>query len=75
MDQFLWKGSPNPTLVQWIGAWIVGLFFVLAGAAFLVLAVSDRSLVMMIIALGLLVVGVRIVTNGLRMRKPKTKPK
>ena len=28
VDEFLWKGSPNPTLIQRIAAWLFGLVFI-----------------------------------------------
>ncbi len=31
VDAFFWRGSPNPTLVQRIAAWLFGLVFVTMG--------------------------------------------
>src|SRR5579862_9565643 len=38
VDEFLWKGSPNPTVIQRIAAWIFGLTFI--GMAFALLALA-----------------------------------
>ena len=71
VDVFLWRGSPNPPLVQRIGAWMLGLLFMGFGLAFLYLAREDRhgdglifSLVVGLIALASFLVGVRIFRNG-----------
>ena len=42
VDVFLWRGSPNPTRVQRIGAWIIGLLTIGVGIGFLYLAVKAR---------------------------------
>jgi hypothetical protein len=42
VDLFLWKGSPNPGLVQRIAAWIFGLAFMGFGGEFLYYAVEER---------------------------------
>jgi hypothetical protein len=41
VDKFLWKGSPNPTRIQRIGAWIAGITFMGLGLAFFFLASMD----------------------------------
>jgi hypothetical protein len=38
VDLFLWKGSPNPRLVQRIGAWMIGLWLIGIGMLFMSLA-------------------------------------
>jgi len=43
VDAFLWKGFPNPTLVQRIGAWLFGLLFMAYGLVLLGLAVHFRN--------------------------------
>jgi hypothetical protein len=35
VDVFLWRGSPDPTIVQRIAAWMIGLFLVSIGLGFL----------------------------------------
>ncbi len=40
--EFLWKGSPDATLIQRMGAWILGLFFILIGVGFAITG-SEQS--------------------------------
>ena len=35
VDVFLWRGSPNPTLVQRIAAWMFGVALIISGLLFL----------------------------------------
>ena len=67
VDAFLWKGSPNPTLVQRTGAWLFGLNFIGLGLAFVGAAfVTDRDYPWIAALIGIPVcyVGVRIFRNG-----------
>lgn len=43
VDAFLWRGSPHPSLVQSIAAWIIGLVFIGIGVQWFFLAVLNRS--------------------------------
>jgi hypothetical protein len=43
VDLFLWRGSPNPTLVQKIGAWMIGVVFIGCGIEMFSLAVGYHS--------------------------------
>lgn len=65
VDAFLFNGSPNPTLVQRIGAWLFGFTFIALGIGFLVLTL-DGAAVFSILAIGSLALGVRICYNGCR---------
>ena len=40
IDEFLWKGSSNPSLVQRIGAWLIGLVLRLLGPTSFVAALK-----------------------------------
>ena len=73
VDAFLWRGSPSPTLVQRIGAWLVGLFFIAAGVVFLIFAWFDSAWFLGVLVIGLFALGVRIFYNGCRTLKPKPK--
>jgi hypothetical protein len=71
VDAFLWRGSPNPTRVQRVGAWLFGLVFVGIGASFLAEAGAARSdggwvgaFVLISISVGVIAVGIRIFRNG-----------
>ena len=75
VDAFLWKGSPSPTLVQRIAAWMIGLTFIVAGVTLLPLAAQFRdqtswiaglidAMVNLLIILG----GIRIFRNGFPRR-------
>ena len=79
VDVFLWRGSPNPPLVQRIAAWMFGLTFVGLGLAFAPLAVQvlkiDGSwlgfVMAMFISLSSVMVGIRMFRKGFPRR---TKP-
>lgn len=43
VDAFLWKGSPDPTLVQRVAAWLWGLTFIGLGACLTTFVGSLRS--------------------------------
>src|SRR5579863_10206084 len=63
-DAFLWRGSPNPTLLQRIGAALFGLTFLCAGIAFLMLANAHRSLQWMLLAYVFVLLGIRVCRNS-----------
>ena len=66
VDKFLWKGAPNAPLVQRIGAWIFGIFFLMAGVSFLNSAFERHSLLVLVIALAFFALGTRVCLNGFR---------
>ena len=84
VDVFLWRGSPHPTPVQRIAAWMFGLVFLCSGSEFFYLAVTERikngfsSGVVVLVGLSLTFVfsGARIFRNGFsKGNKPvDTKP-
>jgi hypothetical protein len=76
VDAFLWKGSPNPTRVQRVGAWLFGITFIGLGAcliAFVVVARSDgewvAAFVMTSMSVGAIALGIRTFRNGFPRRK------
>ena len=81
VDAFLWKGSPNPSLVQRIAARVLGFLFVISGLMFLrfVATVRDEdgswigSWIIVLISASLVFAGIRIFRNGFpRRNKPTT---
>jgi hypothetical protein len=71
VDEFLWKGSPNAPLVQRAAAWMFGLFFVLAGVAFLDVAFEKHYWIFGVLSLGWFLVGGKVFLNGFRRRNAK----
>ncbi len=80
VDVFLWRGSPDPPLVQRIAAWMFGLLFI--GSGLLLFSVAapkileeDRSwigvAVIALTSLFFVLIGMRIFRNGFPRR---TKP-
>ncbi len=73
---FLWKGSRNPTLVQRIGAWILGLAWISLGLSGFGMAVQMRvdngfsGTVVIMVAMATLTgfVGIKIFRNGFPRR-------
>jgi hypothetical protein len=66
VDAFLWKGSPNPSLIQRTGAWLIGLVYVGLALVCLVIARSTGKRWMAVLIVGLLFLGVKIFANGCR---------
>jgi hypothetical protein len=71
VDEFLWKGSPNAPLVQRVAAWMFGLFFVLAGVAFLDVSYQKHYLIFGVLSIGWFLVGGKVFLNGFRRRNAK----
>lgn len=76
VDAFLWHGSPNPPLVQRIGAWIFGLTFIGLGFSSFIMAfafIRNGSWpgfgVFTLIGLLVLLFGIKTFRNG--FPKPK----
>jgi hypothetical protein len=72
VDVFLWKGSPAPTLVQRIGAWVIGLFYIGIGLLVFGLARKTGTRWAAIIVVALLYAGVRICIKGCRGHQRQT---
>ena len=80
VDFFLWKGSPNPSLVQRIGAWMFGFVFMGFGGVFFSVAVTERVengfsfAVVFLVAMSLAAVllGIRVFRNGFPKRAKPT---
>jgi hypothetical protein len=76
VDVFLWRGSPDPTRVQRIAAWMFGLVFIGFGIEFFSFAVEERIkegfsigvVVMVAFALSSVLIGIRIFRNGFPRR-------
>jgi hypothetical protein len=72
VDAFLWRGSPNPRLVQRIAAWMFGLVFVGLGAEFFFQAVQERVkygfsigvVIILALSLSFVLLGIRTFRNG-----------
>jgi hypothetical protein len=71
VDAFLWRGSPNASLVQRIGACLFGLTFFVGGVVLLSLSWSKASPVLALFSLAWVLVGARVITNGVRRRGTK----
>ena len=80
VDAFLWNGSPNPSLVQRITAWMFGLIFVILGLTFMPVVARIRDVdgswigawFMMVISVALVLVGIKIFRNGFPRRNEPT---
>jgi hypothetical protein len=66
VDKFLWRGSPNPTVVQRIGALLFGICYLISGIAFFGFARKERSWLIAAFGLGALLLGIKVCFNGLR---------
>jgi len=73
VDAFLWKGSPNPTRVQRVGARLFGLAFIGLGACLITFVGALRSggdwvgaFVLTSMSVGSIALGIRVFRNGFR---------
>jgi hypothetical protein len=71
LDAFLWFGSPNPTRVQSMGAWLLGSLFICMDLPFIFLAAKARDdddsasyWLLLLISLAFILLGIRIFRNG-----------
>jgi len=67
VDAFLWRGSPKPTVVQRIGAWLFGLTFVGFGLLPLLMVWHETisgALVMIAMGSAALLLGIKICRNA-----------
>ena len=80
VDVFFWRGSPAPTLIQRIAAWLFGLMFVAQGFIFGYFAFDvgkkEDSVVGFVfiglMSLALIALGMRIFRNGFPRRSKST---
>jgi hypothetical protein len=68
VDEFLWKGSPNAPIVQRMAAWMFGLFFILAGVAFIDVAYEKHYWIFGVLSVVWFLVGGKVFLNGFRRR-------
>ena len=79
IDEFLWRGSPHPSLVQSLAAWMLGLVLIGLGIEVGALAVVAASsiadvIVATILSLFTISLGIRTFRNGFpRAIKPSCK--
>lgn len=64
IDEFLWKGSFNPPLVQRIGAWLIGSSFILLGLAVLILTATEGLSLATFLGAGATLLGAKVFFNG-----------
>lgn len=77
VDAFLWRGSPAPSVVQRIGAWLFGLTFIGCGMGFVLLAAEARDQdhdwvgfgAMVLASMGCISLGIRLFRNGFPRRQ------
>ena len=75
VDELLFKGLPNPTKVQRVGAWIFGLAYISIGLGFLAIAMNmeQNAWVMWVLATAWWSIGIWICYNGSRKRRISAK--
>jgi len=66
---FLWRGSPNPSLIQRIVAWLMGSIYLTTGVVLVMFARAFESLFYMIFALLWIALGTKVFANGCRRHK------
>lgn len=71
VEDFLWKGSPEATLVQRVACWMFGLFFILCGISFLDVAYEKHFLLFGALSIGWFFIGGKVFLNGFRKRRSK----
>ena len=67
VDAFLWKGSPSPTAVQRVAAWLFGVIYMSAGFILLALAWHEGGIGLIllgIVAVCALALGIKTFSNG-----------
>jgi hypothetical protein len=75
VDKFLLKGSPDPPLVQRVGAWLFGLMFLIGGVSFLGYAQKEGSFLLALVSVACFLLGAWMFRNGFRRRMPGPMPK
>ena len=71
VDNLLLRGSARPSLVQRIGAWIFGAWYLGIGIAFVDVARDGGSLTVVFVATLWILLGICVFRNGFRRRRPK----
>ena len=79
VDAFVWKGSPHPSIVHRIAAWMFGALLMVSGLEFFSEAVKARVedgftvgiVIMAAISLSLVLVGIKIFRNGFPRQRSK----
>jgi hypothetical protein len=71
VDEFLWRGSPDATLVQRMAAWIFGLTFIFGGFLWVDVAYERHWRVFGALSIVWFLVGGKVFLNGFRKRKAK----
>jgi hypothetical protein len=74
VDAFLWRGSPNATRAQRIGACLFGLHFVGLGIVFVILARGAGSSVIVAVGFAVILLGLELCRKGC-LRRKKEPPK
>jgi hypothetical protein len=78
VDAFLWRGSPNPSLVQRVGAWLFGLTEIGIGLCAIPLAIQGLHgedhpwiafAIFMLMATAMCLLGIRTFRNGFPRRQ------
>src|ERR1700760_4352253 len=73
VDEFLWKGSSDASLVQRIGAWVFGFTFMLLAIALIEVdretSPDRKSIAFVILGVAFFGVGLKMFLNGFRRRK------
>ena len=68
VDAFLWKGSPSPTLVQRMAAWLFGLLFIAMASLFVGLFFQEGDTKswwpLLLVSALLCFLGLKIFRNG-----------
>lgn len=71
VDAYFLRGSPDAPLVQRMGAWIFGVFFLLCGLVCLDLARKSHSWADIIYSVAGFLIGGKLLLSGFRRRKSK----
>lgn len=69
VDAYFLRGDPDAPLVQRIGAWLFGLFFLLCGLVCLRLAEKSHSWADILYSVVGFLIGTRVLMSGFRRRK------
>jgi hypothetical protein len=64
IDDFLWKGSSHPPLVQRLGAWLIGVWSFMVGLFVLAITLQAKLWVWTFLGIGCMLLGGRIIFNG-----------